>query len=136
MSGNTITVMDPGSRATTLSNSDSIQYFKVSKQTNVSLNINPTIKKTSMRVGDTCIVGGNVTSNGSAISSVTAGVYRNSNGSSCVNGIQATRNPNSYNYNLSYIDSAIHFEKITEGGTYYFVVKATLQNGTTKTAYK
>lgn len=136
VSGNTITVMDPGSRATTLSNSDSIQYFKVSKQTNVSLNINPTIKKTSMRVGDTCIVGGNVTSNGSAISSVTAGVYRNSNGSSCVNGIQATRNPNSYNYNLSYIDSAIHFEKITEGGTYYFVVKATLQNGTTKTAYK
>ena len=51
VSGNTITVMDPGSRATTLSNSDSIQYFKVSKQTNVSLNINPTIKKTSMRVG-------------------------------------------------------------------------------------
>lgn len=101
-----------------------------------SCSISPTIAKTSMNIGETCIVGGTVSSTGSKISSVTAGVYTNSNGTGCVNGIQATRNPNSYTYYLSNIDSAIHFEKITSGGTYYFVVKATLANGTSKTASK
>ncbi|WP_242946133.1 InlB B-repeat-containing protein [Anaerostipes sp. 992a] len=89
-----------------------------------------------MNVGDTCIVSGNVSSSGSQIASVTAGVYTNANGSGCVNGIQATKTVNSYYYYLSNIDSAIHFERIPSGGTYYFVVTAKLQNGTTKSAYK
>lgn len=98
--------------------------------------VSPTIAKTSMNIGETCIVGGTVSSGGSKISSVTAGVYTNANGTGCVNGIQATRYPNNYYYNLSSIDAAVHFERITSGGTYYFVVKATLANGTSKTASK
>lgn len=98
------------------------------------ISISPTIAKTSMNIGETCIVGGTISSSGSPISSVTAGVYTDANGTTCVNGIQASRTVNRYSYNISNIDAAVHFQKITSGGTYYFVVKATLANGTTKTA--
>ena len=90
-----------------------------------------------MNMGETCIVGGTVSSTKYNIASVTAGVYRNANGTGgAVNGVEATRNPNSTYYNLSNIDSVLYFQNIKEAGTLYFVVKASLTDGTTRTASK
>ena len=103
-----------------------------------SISISPTIAKTNINKGETCKVGGFVSSTGSNIATVTAGVYRNANGTGgAVNGIEATRKPNSTYYNIANIDAVLYFQNISEPGTYHFVVKATLADGkTTKTASK
>ena len=103
----------------------------------VSLTVAPTIAKTTMNIGETCIVGGTVSSTGYNIASVTAGVYRNADGSGgAVNGIEATRRPNSTYFNISNVDPVLYFQNIGQGGTYYFVVKASLTDGTTRSASK
>ena len=80
VSNSSIVVMDPGSSSvSTVRNASGIHYFKITKKNSASsassISISPTIAKTSMNIGETCIVGGSVSSSGSPISSVTAGIY-------------------------------------------------------------
>lgn len=85
--------------------------------------------KSSISVQEKCSVGGFVSAP-VKISSVTAGVYRNAQGTDGpVNGVEQTRNPNSTSYDVANMDRDLHFEDIREGGTLYYVVKATFSNG-------
>lgn len=154
VSGNTYRIIDPGRsqtyNATIIGNQittsgkytstiGGINQFSVDSvpNSNPTLNISPTIAKTSMNPGETCVVGGSVSSTVYNISSVVAGVYRNSDGSGgAVSSVEAKRSPNSTWFNISSVDPVLYFQNIRTPGTYYFVVKATLTNGMTKTASK
>ena len=92
-----------------------------------SLAMSANAKKTTMKIGETCIVEGELRATNCKITSITAGVYRNSAGTGgAVNKVEVTKSPNSDKFNISSIDALLHFENIKEAGKLYFVVKATV----------
>ena len=96
-------------------NSDSFQYMAVTSSNSISISGNakiPDIKK-----GKTASVSGTLTST-SKITSVTVGVYDNSN--KRVTGI--TVSPNSTTYNLKNADRYVYFNTLPVGNYHYIII--------------
>lgn len=83
----------------------------------------------SLNVGQAYSIKGTVKSS-YTIKSLTAGLYNYSDGSST--GYVKTVTPNATSYNLTGVDAALYFNKLS-AGTYYYKVFATDSSGTTKT---
>ncbi len=131
VNGSTVTIMDPGSSATSLSNYKTrhqIVYFSVSSGGQSQSGSVPTISNfnapDSLDVGQVYSIKGIISSD-SIITSVTAGIFTSS--TNMVTG--KTVYPNTTSYNLANVDRYVYFNNL-RAGTYYYIVKATNSAGT------
>lgn len=131
VSGSNVTIMDPGSSATSLDRYGTpkeIVYFSVSgggqSQTGSAPAISNYNAPSSLEVGQIYSIQGTISSD-TALTSVTAGVFTSS--TDMVTG--KTVYPNATSYNLKNIDRYVYFNNL-RAGTYYYVVKAENASGT------
>lgn len=125
VSGNSITVMDPGYNTTSLTNSDKIQYFKPTAQnTNTYATISGANVPGTLNAGSTFSIYGTISS-ASNIKHVSVGVY-NASGN-CKTG--TTVYPNTRSYNIHNVDNKIWFDALG-AGVYRYVVSAGNSKGT------
>lgn len=131
VNGSTVTIMDPGSRATSLSayrTRYKIVYFQVSGNGQSQSKALPTISNhnvpSSLKVGQAYSIKGTITSD-TALTSVTAGVFNSA--TDMVTG--KTVYPNSTSYSLANVDPYVYFNRLS-AGTYYYIVRASNAAGT------
>ena len=108
----------------------SAEYEKLTKPAASTLKIGAgRTSPGTLTQGNAFSFSGSITSN-YKITYVRVGVYKDSNGSNCVQ--QAAATPNATSFNISKLDSSIRFGKLS-AGSYYFRVVATDSSGTSKT---